>query len=119
MLEQLHAMTLLPAMLAFAVTCIAQRALLASKLAKRTLDRPNHRSLHVNPTPRTGGLALLAGISAGWLWFVLVIGPLPVWLSALWLASLAAATVSLIDDLRGLPAGVRLAAHFAICAAFL
>ncbi len=118
-LEQFHAMTLLPAVLAFAITCIAQRALLASKLAERTLDRPNHRSLHVNPTPRTGGVALLTGISAGWLWFVLMTGPLPVWLCALWLASLAAAAVSLIDDLRGLPAGVRLAAHFAICAALL
>ena len=29
------------------------------------LDEPNQRSLHTRPTPRTGGIAILAGASAG------------------------------------------------------
>jgi len=29
-------------------------------------DVPNERSLHDTPVPRTGGIALMAGILAGW-----------------------------------------------------
>jgi UDP-GlcNAc:undecaprenyl-phosphate/decaprenyl-phosphate GlcNAc-1-phosphate transferase len=105
---------LLPAVAAFVITVLAQRLLLDSHLGKVTLDLPNHRSLHETPTPRTGGLAIAAGIGIVWFWL-----PAAPWLPALGLGALTLAVVSTIDDLRGLSATLRLTAHFAVCAAFL
>jgi UDP-N-acetylmuramyl pentapeptide phosphotransferase/UDP-N-acetylglucosamine-1-phosphate transferase len=105
---------LLPPLVALAVSWIAQRLLLNSRLASSTLDFPNHRSLHRHPTPRTGGVAIALGIGSAWLLL-----PSAPWLSALGGAALILAAVSLVDDLRGLSAATRLTAHFAVCAAFL
>jgi UDP-N-acetylmuramyl pentapeptide phosphotransferase/UDP-N-acetylglucosamine-1-phosphate transferase len=103
-----------PPLAAFALAWIAQRALLKTPLARRTLDFPNHRSLHEQPIPRTGGVAIALGIAAGW-----ALLPLAPWVPALMAAALVLAVVSLIDDMRGLSAEVRLTAHFVICAGFL
>ena len=69
-------------------------------------DVPNERSLHVEPVPRTGGVALMAGILAGWmllsqswLWWIVV----PV---------LGLFVLSLLDDVRGLTPVIRLIGHF-------
>jgi UDP-GlcNAc:undecaprenyl-phosphate GlcNAc-1-phosphate transferase len=105
---------LLPAAAAFVITVLAQRLLLDSRLGKFTLDFPNHRSLHATPKPRTGGLAIAAAIGIVWFWL-----PAAPWLPAVGLGALTLAVVSMIDDLRGLSATVRLTAHFAVCAAFL
>ncbi|MEA5446537.1 hypothetical protein VCB98_11980 [Gammaproteobacteria bacterium AB-CW1] len=64
------------------------------------VDRPNHRSLHDAPTPRAGGLPLLL-VALG-LGFVLL-RPEGALLVAL-LGAIVLAVVSMIDDLRGLPA---------------
>ncbi|HSN19987.1 MAG TPA: glycosyltransferase family 4 protein [Usitatibacter sp.] len=95
-----------PAAIAWAMIGILRR----SPLARYLVDRPNERSLHVHPTPRVGGVALM-------------LAALPV---ALWHAdrhlmlvlSCAAvlAIVSVADDLRSLAIGVRLAAHLAAAA---
>jgi UDP-N-acetylmuramyl pentapeptide phosphotransferase/UDP-N-acetylglucosamine-1-phosphate transferase len=85
--------------------------LLVTRLARFALDEPNARSLHERPVPRTGGLAVLAGTAAS----ALAFGGL-LWLPLGLAAALAA--VSLLDDLRGMPTAVRLAAHLA-AAAFL
>jgi UDP-GlcNAc:undecaprenyl-phosphate/decaprenyl-phosphate GlcNAc-1-phosphate transferase len=108
-----HAFLLAP-LIALAVSWIAQRLLLNGRLASSTLDFPNHRSLHRQPTPRTGGVAVALGIGSAWLLL-----PAAPWLPALGCAALALAAVSLVDDMRGLSAAMRLAAHFAVCAAFL
>ncbi len=84
------------------------------------LDRPNHRSSHVVPTPRLGGIGLamtlLAGLSvvaaspvaapadARRLLLVVVIGAL-------------VSAVSLVDDVWALNAPVRLLVHLAAAAA--
>lgn len=78
-----------------------------SPLARRLLDRPNERSLHRIPTPRVGGIAIM-----------LAALPIAFWYAqrdlALALSCAAAlALLSFADDLRSLPIGVRLAAHFA------
>ena len=69
-------------------------------------DIPNERSLHDTPVPRTGGIALMAGILAGWVllfkfwqWWIV----LPV---------LGLFVLSLVDDVRGLPPKTRLIGHF-------
>lgn len=79
--------------------------LLRSAVAGAVLDYPNQRSLHTLATPRTGGLALMAGILAGWFaaqasWSWVVV--LMFFLSA----------VSFLDDLRGLSIVWRFFAHF-------
>jgi len=74
------------------------------------LDLPNHRSLHSGATPRSGGLAILAGIVVG------AAASLPLSLpQAPWagLALLLVAAVSFGDDLWRLPAWLRLAVHLA------
>jgi UDP-N-acetylmuramyl pentapeptide phosphotransferase/UDP-N-acetylglucosamine-1-phosphate transferase len=76
------------------------------------LDRPNERSLHAKPVPRTGGIAVLAGALAAF-----AFGAESLWLPLALAGALAA--VSLIDDLRPLPAGVRLAAHLAAAIGFV
>jgi UDP-GlcNAc:undecaprenyl-phosphate GlcNAc-1-phosphate transferase len=105
---------LLPAVAAFVVTVLAQRLLLDSNLGKITLDFPNHRSLHATPIPRTGGFAIAAGIGSVWYWL-----PAAPWLPAVGLGALMLAAISMIDDVSGLSATLRLTAHFAVCAAFL
>jgi UDP-N-acetylmuramyl pentapeptide phosphotransferase/UDP-N-acetylglucosamine-1-phosphate transferase len=79
------------------------------------IDRPNERSLHSTPTPRSGGVAVI-GAS-----LLAALAITPAWPLAGWLAAGAGvlAGVSLIDDFRDLPALLRLAAHLAVAAMFL
>ncbi|MBF0309718.1 MAG: glycosyltransferase family 4 protein [Magnetococcales bacterium] len=74
------------------------------------LDRPNERSLHVRPTPRSGGLGILAGLLAGCGWLMWREG-MPEGFVAVSLGLLVAALISMWDDFGHLPARVRLAAH--------
>lgn len=77
------------------------------------MDHPNERSLHAAPTPRIGGVGIMAGVGVASLW--LATGSLlPVMLGAFALAG-----VSLLDDLRGLPVRVRFLAHFVAAAGCL
>lgn len=69
-------------------------------------DIPNERSLHDTPVPRTGGIALMAGILAGW---VLLF---KFWAWWIVLPVLGLFVLSLVDDVRGLPPRTRLIGHF-------
>lgn len=101
-------------LLAVAASAAGTTALLIALLLRRgprfALDQPNRRSLHSTAVPRTGGLALLGGVAAS---AVLVSWGIP---SAVLYAGAALAAVSLVDDLRNLPVGARLACHFAAAA---
>jgi UDP-N-acetylmuramyl pentapeptide phosphotransferase/UDP-N-acetylglucosamine-1-phosphate transferase len=95
--------------------------LLVSKVSLlRSIDHPNDRSLHAEPTPRSGGVAilvsLLIGLGVAALGFALVppsTGFLPKGFASasIWIVgSIALVTaVSFLDDRRGLPAGLRFA----------
>lgn len=77
------------------------------------LDHPNPRSLHTRPTPRTGGVAIVAAIyivSAAAL--TTIGGNLP--LISLGLAGLALAAVALMDDLTELSVGLRITVHLTV-----
>ncbi len=94
--------------LSFAATSIAILWLLKNKLSLIALDRPNPRSLHDAPVPRTGGLGLMFGIFAA----VIFLGvPWPLWIG---LGILI--VVSVADDIYNLSAIWRLLAHFAAAA---
>ena len=74
-------------------------------------DLPNERSLHALPTPRSGGIAILAAVVLGsvfQIWrsngqqeFILAIGP----------ALLVVAIISFLDDRHRLSAAPRIIAH--------
>ena len=91
------------AALSFLVAFALVRVLL-SRFGRFALDRPNERSLHERPVPRTGGIALLAGAAVS-----LAFGAAVLWLPLALAAALA--VLSFVDDLRGMPTALRLAAH--------
>ena len=74
------------------------------------LDHPTERSLHQHPVPRTGGVAVVTGLTAGGL--ALAGGPLsgdP--FHFILLSALPVALVSFLDDRFGVPPGVRFLTH--------
>lgn len=79
--------------------------ILSSKYGKKIQDIPNERSLHAVPTPRSGGVGLMAGVLSGW---TLLAPSLPWWLPPPLLILFA---VSLLDDVRNLPVKQRLLAQ--------
>ena len=94
-------------LLTFVVSALAVW-LLSGPLAGLAMDEPNHRSLHVRPIPRTGGLGIVTAVALAWL----VARPgLPL---ALWGGALALVLVSFADDRLDLPAALRFAAHLAV-----
>jgi len=101
----MRAMPALVAVLAFAISVAVVR-LLIGRFASFALDRPNERSLHERPVPRTGGIAVLVGSLVGF-----GFGAAPLWLPAL--LGFGLAILSLFDDLSHMPTGLRLAAHLA------
>ena len=52
---------------AFAAACGGTRALIPFLSRRGVLDRPNERSSHTAPTPRGGGVAVVAVIVLAWL----------------------------------------------------
>lgn len=87
---------------AFLISLVGTRLLVVAFREKRMLlDTPNARSNHKNPVPKGGGLAVVFALIIPML---LADIELPMVLSVLILAS-----VSLMDDLIGVPAFVRLA----------
>lgn len=106
------AIAVLVGLAAAAGTCWLRRHALRS----RWLDMPNARSSHSTPTPRGGGLAIVAGASGG----LSALAALGLIDFALWLAlvpgGVAVATVGFIDDRRSVPPSLRLAVHFGAAA---
>lgn len=80
--------------------------------ARGWVDRPSERKIHVQPTPRIGGIAIYAGFAGS----VLMNAILPDWMTALFVAGTLLLVVGILDDLRGLSAGTKLAAQVAAAA---
>ena len=63
------------------------------------IDQPNERSLHTEPTPKLGGLAILAGVLvAGLIWL-----PWDAETRAILVGALAISVLGVLDDLYDLP----------------
>ncbi|MDB5807719.1 MAG: glycosyl transferase 4 family protein [Betaproteobacteria bacterium] len=97
-----------------APACAFAMALFITWLMLRTrwqwaLDKPNERSLHTGVVPRTGGLAIIAGLCAAAVMIAAAGGRLPLW--QIGAPVLLLVLLSLIDDRRSLPVRVRLPAH--------
>ena len=76
------------------------------------IDIPKERSLHKLPTPRLGGLAMLAGALVAGILFL----PFVEQNRAILGGALMIAVIGVIDDVKELPAGVKLAGQFAAAA---
>lgn len=108
-------MTLLaPVLVSFAVALVLTPALRWLSHQHNVLDVPNERSSHTLPTPRSGGIAIIAGVVAA----LAIFGE---WRDARLVFVLAwggiIAVVGLIDDFRALPAKPKLAVHAAAAVA--
>lgn len=103
----------LPALAALVVSHASLWLLLSPPGRRLLLDRPNARSLHERPVPRSGGIAIAAGVAAGAALGNAVAGAIG---AVLGVAG-ALAVLSLADDIFTLPTLLRLAAHLAAAAA--
>src|SRR5262249_3517813 len=97
-----------------AAVCVAARS-----FARRheLLDRPNERSLHEVPVPRLGGVGGALGclVPLALLpWSILGSRDVLIWIVGAVLVS----AIGFLDDVRGLPVGVRLALQLAIAGSY-
>src|SRR5665811_2191845 len=84
-------------------------------LRGRLVDIPNERSSHTKPTPRGGGIAIVAGVIAG----MVAMGALHGWTLASLLLALLLGAVGLVDDIKGIPVALRLGVQTTLSAAAL
>lgn len=68
------------------------------------VDRPADRKIHLAPTPRLGGLAVYAGFVGS----ILLNSIVPDWMVAILAAGSLLLVVGVLDDIRELPASVKL-----------
>lgn len=108
-----------PSLVAFAVCFFLLRGLLRGRLAATVMDQPNHRSLHAVPTPRIGGLGVLAGVLGGAMAILTLRGELSLPLWTLLLLLILLGGFCFVDDRRGLSAALRLPVHLAIAAVWV
>ena len=76
---------------------------------RAVLDHPNDRSSHVQPTPRGGGIAVMAILVITWGHFGILVPTVAPQLFTILALAVALGAVSWIDDLRGLNPFLRLA----------
>ncbi|HUD42747.1 MAG TPA: glycosyl transferase family 4 [Dokdonella sp.] len=96
------------AALAFVLSALLTRASIAYALRRRLIDQPGQRRSHTVPTPRGGGIAIVAAV------LVCIGVPIVLWMPAQWpvvAAIVLVAAVGWIDDHRPLGAAARLAVH--------
>ncbi len=97
----------------FAAAAVGTYTVLAWLRQRAILDHPNERSSHRIPTPRGAGLAVVPVVLIIWA-LLMAVGEAPAALFTAILLAFALMLVSWIDDRRGLPAAIRLAAHLVV-----
>lgn len=94
----------------FIISILVVTWLASAKSPLKLLDAPNERSLHANPIPKTGGIALLLALFSGWLWELQQFD-IPMMFVAIFLAALLVAAISFVDDLKELSPLIRITVH--------
>ncbi|MGK9148719.1 glycosyltransferase family 4 protein [Plantibacter flavus] len=91
--------------IALAVSLLSQFVIRPILVRRAVLDTPNHRSMHVTPTVRGGGIgvavAVAAGLGTAAVWF----HSLPLWIVAA--VAVVNAAIGGVEDVRGLPVRAR------------
>jgi UDP-GlcNAc:undecaprenyl-phosphate/decaprenyl-phosphate GlcNAc-1-phosphate transferase len=85
-----------------------------SNLAKTVIDIPNHRSLHVHPTPKVGGIGIAVGIICSVTIAHIFFEIRSEILVPTMLAFAGLVGISILDDAIQLPVKVRLSLHLLI-----
>ncbi len=100
-------------------TALLTRAVLQILRQRAILDHPNERSSHARPTPRGGGIAVVAVLLPSWLLIAIdtATADASFWLTLSGIVALAG--LSWIDDLRNLSAALRVVCHAIIIAIVL
>jgi UDP-N-acetylmuramyl pentapeptide phosphotransferase/UDP-N-acetylglucosamine-1-phosphate transferase len=101
---------LIPAIATLVAAAVAL-GVLGWRQASLPVARPGARSLHATPVGRVGGLSIVAGIAVALPAWPTPPGITPALAWAVAIATVAVACISLADDWRGLPPGVRLCVH--------
>jgi UDP-N-acetylmuramyl pentapeptide phosphotransferase/UDP-N-acetylglucosamine-1-phosphate transferase len=85
-------------------------------LRRNLVDQPGERRSHAVPTPRGGGIAIVAALLVACAWIGLLPGPAPAWLAWFALGLVLVAGVGSWDDHRPLSPWLRLGVHAAAAA---
>jgi UDP-N-acetylmuramyl pentapeptide phosphotransferase/UDP-N-acetylglucosamine-1-phosphate transferase len=96
-------------------TCLTTRVLIPVLARREILDRPNERSSHREPTPRGGGVAIIAVTLLCWIALARA-GLVSSTVLGITAGAVLLGAVSWIDDLRSLSPAVRLLAQAAAVA---
>lgn len=97
---------------------VATRLVLTILQRRAILDHPNERSSHARPTPRGGGIAVVAVLIPSWaLIQYYVPSAAQIWPAIAGIVALAA--LSWLDDLYSLSAGLRIVCHALVVAGAL
>ncbi len=99
-------MTLILLLSLFALTALLTWAIRQYAHHKDLLDHPNHRSSHVTPTPKGGGLAIMLTFYCA-LSYLYLQGDVTAQLFLALLSALPVVIVSLVDDIYPLSAKIR------------
>ncbi|WP_193179430.1 MraY family glycosyltransferase [Nisaea sediminum] len=100
----------------FLAALIGTRLLISLLTRRRVVDVPNERSSHDVPKPRGGGIAVVAVMLAGWIGWAGISGSLGGKALVIAGLTLALAALSFVDDMKNLPARLRLVVQ-ALCVA--
>ena len=104
-------------LIAFVVTLELTRRFCNPASRLHILDHPNERSLHTQPLPRSGGVAVLGGLVAGGIALSLYSNGGT--LGVLLIDALPVALVSFLDDRFGISPAARIPAHLLAAAGLL
>lgn len=93
------------------ISFLGTKFLLSFLENKRIFDTPNERSSHKNPVPKGGGIVVIGAIIFA---LIFIFNSFSKTYLPLIIATIALAVISWVDDLRELPASLRLTAQFVL-----
>jgi UDP-GlcNAc:undecaprenyl-phosphate GlcNAc-1-phosphate transferase len=98
-------------MVGFLVAALVSAALVRAMIRVGRLDVPGDRSSHSVPTPKGGGVGILAAFAGGCAWWIFGGGLVPGWAGPLVAGAVLLGGVSYLDDVRDWPFVAKLAAQ--------
>lgn len=96
---------LLAGVIALVVSLASQLVIRPILIHRSIVDTPNHRSMHVTPTIRGGGIGVAIAVAAGLGTAAVLLHSLPLWIVAA--VAVVNAAIGAVEDVAGLPVRVR------------
>lgn len=95
----------LAGVIALAVSLLSQFVIRPILIHRAVVDTPNHRSMHVTPTIRGGGIGVAIAVAAGLGTAAVLLHSLPLWIVGA--VAVVNAAIGAVEDVKGLPVRVR------------